>query len=105
MSPKIKFPFHLAVINDEISPDFDHACHVVANEFNLQFIELRGLWGKNIINLTNDEAGVGPSSMKKPLVSYHHDCRDRSASSFLLQVGDLSRTKLCRAERRVKRCR
>jgi L-ribulose-5-phosphate 3-epimerase len=57
MSAKIKFPFHLAVINDEISPDFDHACHVVAPEFNLQFIELRGLWGKNIINLTNDEIG------------------------------------------------
>jgi hypothetical protein len=46
MNPKPKFPFHLAVINDEISPDFDHACHVAVNEFNLQFIELRGLWGR-----------------------------------------------------------
>ena len=30
-----KSPFKIAVINDEISPDFDHACHVVAQEFGL----------------------------------------------------------------------
>jgi sugar phosphate isomerase/epimerase len=53
--PTRKLPFHLAVINDEISPDFDHACHVAANEFGLQFIELRGLWDKNIADLTDAE--------------------------------------------------
>lgn len=55
MYPTRKLPFHLAVINDEISPDFDHACHVAANEFGLQFIELRGLWYKNIADLTDAE--------------------------------------------------
>ena len=50
-----RLPFHLAVINDEIAPDFEHACHVAAVEFGLSYIELRGLWGKNIANLTDAE--------------------------------------------------
>ena len=33
-------PFRLSVINDEISPDFDHACSVAANDFGLQWIEI-----------------------------------------------------------------
>src|SRR5690349_20885662 len=44
-------PFHVAVINDEISPDFDHACSVVAHDFGLQWIELRSMWGKNITEM------------------------------------------------------
>jgi L-ribulose-5-phosphate 3-epimerase len=41
-------PFKLSVINDEISQDFDHACYVAAHDFGLQWIELRGMWNKNI---------------------------------------------------------
>jgi L-ribulose-5-phosphate 3-epimerase len=44
-------PFRLAVINDEISQDFDHACYVAAKDFGLQWIELRGMWNKNISEL------------------------------------------------------
>lgn len=44
-------PFRVAVINDEISPDFEHACSVVAHDFGLQWIELRSMWGKNITDL------------------------------------------------------
>lgn len=44
-------PFRLAVINDEISQDFDHACYVAAHDFGLQWIELRGMWNKNITDL------------------------------------------------------
>lgn len=50
-----RLPFHLAVINDEIAPDFEHACHVTSVDFGLSYIELRGLWGKNIANLTDAE--------------------------------------------------
>lgn len=46
-------PFRLSIINDEISDDFDHACSVAANDFGLQWIEIRGMWGKNIANLTD----------------------------------------------------
>jgi sugar phosphate isomerase/epimerase len=48
-------PFKIAVINDEISPDFDHACHVVSGEFGLKWIELRSMWGKNLMDLSSDQ--------------------------------------------------
>jgi hypothetical protein len=48
-------PFRLSVINDEISPDFDHACSVAANDFGLRWIELRSMWGKNVTDLNAEE--------------------------------------------------
>lgn len=48
-------PFRLSVINDEISPDFDHACSVAANDFGLHWIEVRSMWGKNVSDLNSDE--------------------------------------------------
>jgi sugar phosphate isomerase/epimerase len=44
-------PFRVAVINDEISQDFDHACYVAAHDFGLQWVELRGMWKKNLTEL------------------------------------------------------
>ncbi|HEY2470733.1 MAG TPA: sugar phosphate isomerase/epimerase family protein [Terracidiphilus sp.] len=44
-------PFRVAVINDEISPDFEHVCSVVAHDFGLQWIELRSMWGKNVTEM------------------------------------------------------
>jgi L-ribulose-5-phosphate 3-epimerase len=48
-------PFRLSVINDEISPDFDHACSVAANDFGLKWIELRSMWNKNVTELNAEE--------------------------------------------------
>jgi len=48
-------PFRVAVINDEISPDFDHVCSVVSKEFGLNWIELRSMWGKNVMDLSDAE--------------------------------------------------
>ena len=45
-------PFRLAVINDEISQDFDHACQVASQEFGLHWIELRSMWDKNVTELS-----------------------------------------------------
>ena len=39
--------FKVAVITDEISQDFDHACSVAANEFGMHWVELRGMWNKS----------------------------------------------------------
>jgi hypothetical protein len=39
-----KANFKVAVITDEISPHFDHACSVTANEFGMQWVELREMW-------------------------------------------------------------
>jgi len=47
--------FHISVINDEIGQDFDHVCEVVAMEFGMEWIELRGMWNKNVVNLEADE--------------------------------------------------
>ncbi len=50
-----KCPFRLAVINDEISPDFERACQVVSQEFGLGWIELRSMWNKNVTELSEKE--------------------------------------------------
>jgi L-ribulose-5-phosphate 3-epimerase len=48
-------PFRISVINDEISQDFGHACEVASQEFGMGWIELRGMWKKNIVNLDEKE--------------------------------------------------
>jgi sugar phosphate isomerase/epimerase len=48
-------PFRLAVINDEITQDFELACKIVSQDFGLQWIELRGMWNKNISALNDKE--------------------------------------------------
>src|SRR5215469_7160797 len=49
-SPSLK----LGVINDEITQDLDHAL-AVARELGLQFVELRAMWNKNLMDLKEDE--------------------------------------------------
>jgi len=58
-------PFRLSVINDEISQDFDHSCSVAANDFGLQWIELRAMWGKNITDLGSDEVDQARKVLEK----------------------------------------
>jgi L-ribulose-5-phosphate 3-epimerase len=45
-------PFRLAVINDEITQDFELACKIASQDFGLHWIELRGMWDKNITELS-----------------------------------------------------
>lgn len=47
--------FKLSVINDEITQDFSHACEVAAQDFGVEFIEIRAMWGKNIMRLDAKE--------------------------------------------------
>ncbi|MGD0830266.1 MAG: sugar phosphate isomerase/epimerase family protein [Terracidiphilus sp.] len=54
-SETLHSPFRIAVINDEISQDFDHACFVAAHDFGLKWIELRSMWGKNVMELNAAE--------------------------------------------------
>lgn len=51
----MKSPFRVAVINDEITQDFGRACEVAAKEFGMVWIELRGMWNKNILHLDAKE--------------------------------------------------
>jgi sugar phosphate isomerase/epimerase len=48
-------PFRVAVINDEISPDFGHVVEVVSKEFGMQWIELRSMWKKNVMDLDDQQ--------------------------------------------------
>ena len=48
-------PFRISVINDEISQDFGHACEVASREFGMGWMELRGMWKKNIVSLDEKE--------------------------------------------------
>jgi L-ribulose-5-phosphate 3-epimerase len=48
-------PFRVSVINDEISQDFGHVCEVASQEFGMGWIELRGMWKKNIVSLDEKE--------------------------------------------------
>jgi L-ribulose-5-phosphate 3-epimerase len=58
-------PFRVSVINDEISQDFDHACAVASGEFSMQWIELRSMWKKNIVNLDEKEVAETKRILEK----------------------------------------
>ncbi len=48
-------PFRLAVINDEITQDFELACKITSVDFGLHWIELRSMWNKSLADLTAKE--------------------------------------------------
>lgn len=58
-------PFKVGVISDEISPDFDHACSVIAKDFGLQWVELRSMWGKNLQEMGDDQLGEAEKVLAK----------------------------------------
>jgi len=61
----MKSPFRVAVINDEISQDFGHACEVASKEFGMDWIELRGMWNKNILKLDTNEIAEARRILEK----------------------------------------
>ena len=65
MAEVSKSPFKIAVINDEISQDFDHACYVASHDFGMNWIELRSMWGKNVTELTASQIGHAQEILNK----------------------------------------
>lgn len=49
--------FTIAVITDEITQDFGRALEITAKEFGLGHVELRAMWGKNLMTLDSKEIG------------------------------------------------
>src|SRR5271166_4290032 len=80
-TPGWKSPFRVAVITDEISQDFDHACFVAAREFGMQWVEVRGLWDKNLMNLTSAEIAEAQKIVAK------YQLRVTDIASPLFKVG------------------
>ena len=71
-------PFRVSVINDEISQDFGHACEVASREFGMGWIELRGMWKKNIVNLDEKEV----AEARRILVKYQLKVTDIASPLF-----------------------
>jgi sugar phosphate isomerase/epimerase len=58
-------PFRISVINDEISQDFGRACEVASREFGMNWMELRGMWKKNIVKLNEKEVAEARRILEK----------------------------------------
>lgn len=72
-------PFRVAVINDEISQDFERACQV-ASGFGMKWIELRGMWNQNILDLDANQITESLRLLKK------YDLRVTDVGSPLFKV-------------------
>ncbi|MGH9761449.1 MAG: sugar phosphate isomerase/epimerase family protein, partial [Blastocatellia bacterium] len=57
--------FKLSVINDEITQDLGHGLAVASREFGLEYVELRAMWGKNIMALDSKEIAEARSLLEK----------------------------------------
>ncbi len=60
-----KSPFKIAVINDEISQDFGHACEIASQHFGMQWMELRSMWDKNVASLDANEIAEAQRILQK----------------------------------------
>ena len=58
-------PFRIAVINDELGQDFGRSCEVASREFGMEWIELRGMWNKNILKLDATEVAEARRILEK----------------------------------------
>jgi len=82
-------PFRVAVINDEISQDFGHACEVASHEFGMRWIELRGMWKKNIVNLDEKEV----AEARRILEKYQLKVTDIASPLFKVDFPDAPKSK------------
>jgi sugar phosphate isomerase/epimerase len=73
-------PFRLAVINDEITQDFGRAIEVASKEFGLEYVELRELWGKNLMKLDAKEVAEAKRLLEQ------HRLRVSSIASPIFKV-------------------
>ena len=93
-APVVQSPFRVSVINDEISQDFGRSCEVAAREFGMRWIELRGMWRKNIVNLDAKEIAEAQRILKK----YEMRVTDIASPLFKVAWKDDPRTKERQAE-------
>ena len=75
-----KSPFRISVINDEISQDFGRACEIASRHFGMAWIELRGMWNKNILNLDANEVAESKRILER------YDLRVPDIASPLFKV-------------------
>jgi sugar phosphate isomerase/epimerase len=71
-------PFRVAVINDEISQDFEHDCHIAAVEFGMSWIEIRSMWGRGVTSLADAQL----ADAEKILAKYNLQVTDIASPLF-----------------------
>lgn len=74
----MKSTFRVSVITDEIGQDFGRALEVASKEFGMEWVELRGLWDKNILRLDDKEI----AEARKLLERYHLRVSDLATPLF-----------------------
>jgi L-ribulose-5-phosphate 3-epimerase len=62
---RISSTFRISVISDEIAQDFGRACEVAAREFGMEWVELRDLWNKSVLNLDSNEVAAARRILQK----------------------------------------
>ena len=83
-----KSPFKISVINDEISQDFDHVCYVISHDFGLSWIELRSMWDKNTMDLSDAQI----AEAQKILTKYNLQVTDIASPLFKTDWPDAPRS-------------
>ncbi len=58
-------PFKVSVLTDEIAQDFGRACEVASREFGLNYVDLREMYGKNIMKWDASEVGEARKMLEK----------------------------------------
>ena len=87
-------PFRVSVINDEISQDFGHVCEVASKEFGMGWIELRGMWNKNIVNLDEKEV----AETRRLLAKYQLKVTDIASPLFKVDLPGAPKSKYSEAK-------
>jgi L-ribulose-5-phosphate 3-epimerase len=72
--------FRIAVISDEITQDFGRALEIVSKDFGLQWVELRGMWNKNLLKMDSKEIGKARNLLE------HYKLRVTDIASPLFKV-------------------
>jgi L-ribulose-5-phosphate 3-epimerase len=55
LAASVTSPFRVAVISDEITQDFGRALEIITQDFGLQWVEVRGMWNKNLLKMDDKE--------------------------------------------------
>ena len=80
LAADLKSPFRVAVINDEIAQDFERTCEIASREFGMEWMELRGMWKKNLLNLDANEVAEAKRILER------YDLRVTDIASPLFKV-------------------
>ena len=84
--------FKVAVITDEITQDFDHACSVASKDFGMHWVELRAMWGKSLMVLDDAQLAEVEKTLAKLLIETR---RAKSQLDSWLRASGAAKMRCC----------